>query len=103
MKKLILILLASTTYAALPPLAQSTRELQTLLSDSQFYANLGSAELIKNIIRTETGYLILTQHYAMNVDVKYGGKGDPKLIGPIHFEFEFQQPIDLRTGEPKGY
>lgn len=95
MKKLIFIFLASTTFAALPPLAQSTRELQALLADTRLYESLGSAELIKDIIRTEKGYLVLTQNYAMRVDVKYGG-GDRKVIGPIHFELEFQQPVDLR-------
>lgn len=97
MKRLFFIFLASTTFAALPPLAQSTRELQSLLADSRFYASLGSAEMIKEIIRTEKGFLVLTQNYAMRVGIKYGG-GDGQMIGPIHFELEFQQPVDLRTG-----
>jgi len=95
MKKLIFIFLASTAFAALPPLAQSTRELQSLLSDTRFYDALGSAELIKDIIRTEKGYLVLTQNYAMRVDIEYGG-GDKKIIGPIHFELKFHQPVDIR-------
>ncbi len=96
MKKLIFIFLASTTFAALPPLAQSTREMQALLADTRFYDALGSAEQIKDIIRTDKGYLVLTQHYAMRVDIKYGG-GDKKIIGPVHFELEFHDPIDLRS------
>jgi hypothetical protein len=96
MKKLFFIFFASTTlFAALPPLAQSTREMQALLADSRFYDSLGSAEQIKDIIRTDKGYLVLTQNYAMRVDIKYGG-GDKKIIGPIHFELEFHDPIDLR-------
>lgn len=101
MKKIFFVLLASTTFAALPPLAQSTRELQALLSDGKFYESLGSAEPIKDIIRTDKGYLVLTQNYAMRVDVKYGG-GDRKIIGPVHFELEFNPPVDLRTGEIKN-
>lgn len=100
MKRLFFVLLASTTFAALPPLAQSMRELQALLSDERFYDSLGSAEMVKDIIRTEEGFLVLTQHYAMKVDIKYGG-GDKKIIGPIQFELDFQQPFDLRTGRPK--
>lgn len=100
MKKLIFILLASTIFGALPPLAQSIRELQSVLADSRFYNTLGSAEMIKEIIRTESGFLILTQNYEMSVDVKYGG-GERKGIGPIHFELEFQRPVDLKTGELK--
>ena len=95
MKKMILILLASTTYAALPPLAQSTREIQAILADSQFYSSLGSAEMIKEIIRTEKGYLVVTQHYSMHVDIKYGGHSEPRVIGPARFELEFQKPIKL--------
>lgn len=102
MKKLFFILIASASFAALPPLAQSTRELQAVLSNTQFYQNLGSAELIKDIIRTEQGFLVLTQNYAMRVDVKYGGRGDQKLAGPVPFELEFHAPIDLRTGEVKS-
>lgn len=103
MKKLIFFaLLASTTFAALPPLAQSMRELQALLSDERFYDSLGSAEMVKDIIRTENGFLVLTQHYAMKVDVKYGG-GDKRVIGPVHFELQFQQPVDLRTGNLKTF
>lgn len=91
MKKLFFIFLSSSAFAALPPLAQSTRELQTLLSDPRVYQSLGSAEIIQNITRTETGYLIVTQHYALPVDIKYG-EGDRKIIGPQEFEFEFQEP-----------
>jgi hypothetical protein len=100
MKKLLFIFFASVSFAALPPLAQSTREMQAVLSDSRFYDTLGSAEVIKELIRTEKGYLVLTQNYAMRVDVKYGG-GDQRRIGPVHFELEFQQPVDLRTGQVK--
>lgn len=92
------VLIASTTFAALPPLAQSTREMQALLSDGKFYESLGSAEQIKEIIRTDQGYLILTQNYVMRVDVKYGG-GDRKIIGPIHFELEFNPPVNLTIAE----
>ncbi len=101
MKKLLFILLASTSFAALPPLAQSTRELQAVLSDNQFYQNLGGAELIKEIIRTEKGFLVLTQNYVMRVDVKYGSRGDQKMVGPVSFELEFHAPVDLRTGVAK--
>ena len=70
MKKLFLIFLVSTGFAALPPLAQSTKEIQALLADANFYKSLGSAEIIKEIVRNETGYLVVTQHYTMQVDVQ---------------------------------
>jgi len=98
MKKWISILFASTAFAALPPLAQSTQELQALLADSRFYEALGSSELVKEIIRTEKGYLILTQNYVMQVDLQYGGG---KGVGPIPFQLEFHSPVDLSTGKVK--
>lgn len=94
MKKWIFILLAKTSFAALPPLAQSIREYEALLSDPKFYALLGSAERIRDILRTEHGFLVFTEHYVMKVDVLYGGR-DQQLIGPIHFELEFEPPIEL--------
>ena len=92
MKKLMFIFFASATFAALPPLAQGIRELQTLLADQRLYESLGSGEAIKEIIRTESGYLVVTRNYELQVDLKYGG-GDRRLIGPIHFELEFKEPI----------
>ena len=100
MKKFFFVLVAATGFSALPPLAQSTREIQALLTDTQFYESLGSSELIKDIIRNDRGYLIITQNYAMQVDVQYGG-GEVKMVGPAKFSLEFHQPIDVRTGLPK--
>ncbi len=96
MKKLILVFLASTTFAVLPPLAQNTRELQAILADPRLYESLGGAELIRELIRTEEGYLILTQNYAMQVEVIYEGRGDQKWVGPAQFHLEFHRPVALR-------
>lgn len=92
---LFFLLFASIGFCALPPMAQSVRELRALLDDHRFYTSLGSAEQIKDIIRSEKGYLILTQNYAMLVDVNYV-RDDQRLMGPAQFEFEFQEPIQIR-------
>lgn len=97
MKKFCFIFLASTAFAALPPLAQSTREIQTLLADSRLYESLGSAELIQQITRTEKGYLIITSNYAMEVDVRY--VKNQKWVGPAQLEFQFQPAVDLHLKE----
>jgi hypothetical protein len=102
MKKWIFVLVASTTFAVLPPLAQSTKEMQAILSDAQFYSSLGSAEVIKDIMRTEQGYLVLTQHYAMLVDVVYEKNTDQKWVGPVKFHLKFHPPVDVRTAQPKA-
>jgi hypothetical protein len=97
MKIVCFIILAGigSAFAALPPLAQSTREMQALLSDPHMQGWLGSAEPIQSIIRMQNGYLIMTQNYAMRVDINYGG--EDRLIGPVPFTLEFSQPVALRT------
>ncbi len=95
MRKLIFLFLTTTAFAALPPLAQSTREFQALLSDQRFYDSLGSAEQIKEIIRIKNGFLVLTKNYMMQVGVKYTG-ADQRIMGPIRFELDFQKPINLQ-------
>jgi hypothetical protein len=94
MKKLFFILLASSGFAVLPPLAQSTREIKALLSDAQFYESFGSAQMIREIVRNEGGYLVTTQDYAMQVDVQYI-RDDSKRCGPARFEFKFQPPYPI--------
>ena len=42
------------------------------------------------------------QHYAMQVDIQYI-RGEHKICGPAQFQFEFQRPIDVRTGEIKTF
>lgn len=100
MKKICFLFLASSSFALLPPLAQSSREIKALLTDAEFYDSLGSPEVVLDISRNDKGYLVVTQHYSMQVDVHYI-VADQKFCGPAHFQFEFHRPIDLRTGEIK--
>ena len=95
MKLFFLSLITSSLFGALPPLSQSLKETQALLADPRFYHSLGSAESIREIIRTESGFLVLTQHYALPVEVVHSPK-DSKMVGPIPFELKFSDPIDLR-------
>ncbi|OGN56034.1 MAG: hypothetical protein A3D96_01685 [Chlamydiae bacterium RIFCSPHIGHO2_12_FULL_44_59] len=92
--KWLFILFAATGFSLLPPLAQSIRELQALLSDARLYQSLGSAEVIQEITRVGDGYWLRTEHYAMKVLLKYGGR-EERMMGPIHFELEFQAPVEL--------
>ncbi|PIS03424.1 MAG: hypothetical protein COT85_00130 [Chlamydiae bacterium CG10_big_fil_rev_8_21_14_0_10_42_34] len=95
MKTLIFIFLASTSFAALPPLAQSVREYKALLADPQFYASFKSADQVKEILRTERGFLVLTQNSAMHVDIHYKEAMTPGFMGPAQFELEFSPPVSL--------
>ena len=91
MKKMFFVFFASIGFAALPPLAQSTREIQALLSDAQFYQSFGSGEFIKEISRNEMGYLVVTQHYTMQVDIQY--VKNHGFAGPAQFVFSFHEPL----------
>lgn len=92
MKKFCFLFLSTSAFALLPPLAQSTREIQALISDSHFYESLGSGEAIQEILRNERGYLVVTQHYTMQVDIEYLHTG---RVGPAQFRFSFNEPVKL--------
>ncbi len=103
MKKIAFSLLTAIlpfmgAFAALPPLAQSSREIQAMLGDSHMQEYLGSAEMVQNIIRTEGGFAIMTQHYLMRVDVEYKSLGGG-FVGPAAFDLHFYPPVDLLTGQ----
>lgn len=82
-------------FQALPPAVQRIRELSALLSDPRLYSALGNADRIESIQRNENGYLIQTEYYTMQVNIKY--IEETRFCGPAKFEFEFCQPI------PSGY
>lgn len=88
------LFLTSTLCAALPPLAQSSREIQAILSDPELQKRLGSAEAIDNILRTEKGYVIMTSRHLLRVDVAY--THNQPHIGPIPFTLEFHPIVEIR-------
>lgn len=95
MKKMMIglaLVCASTVFAILPPLAQSSRELQTILSDGRFLELLGSAGLLHSIVKTEEGYLIVTRDHALRVDVEYLRT---HRIGPASFQLHFHEPVNI--------
>lgn len=96
MKKFCLpfLFLATSAFSALPPLAQSIKEIQAILADSKFYSSLGSAEIINEIVRNDGGYLISTQNYTMQVNVNNNQNGG---IGPVKFSLDFQEPVQLNS------
>lgn len=86
----ISLFFSSSLFCALPPLAQSSKEIQELLADSRLYSLLKSSDIIKEVIRTEEGYVILTKDRLLRVDIEYLPQSGP---GPRKFEFHFHMPI----------
>jgi hypothetical protein len=88
----VLLFGTQAVFAALPPLAQSEREIQAILTSQEGYRLLGGADPIEQISRVEKGYLISTRHKELKVDINYV-KTD--RIGPQEFTLFFHPPVDL--------
>lgn len=74
--------------AALPPFYQSLNEYKALLNSEELAQKLGSAESLRNIERTESGFQIKTTRYILIVDVIHDPQEHP---GPIPFHFNFHE------------
>ena len=91
MKKFIILLLfvfAVKANALLPPLYQSLKEIDAIISNEQLKEELGSAEAVLEIKRVKDGYLVLTRQYMLKVEVIYIPR---KIIGPAKFELRFHE------------
>lgn len=82
------LIVFSSLFGALPPLAQSFREIQAIVSDSRTLEFLGSAALLHKIVKTKEGYLIVTQDRILRVDVNYL---PATKMGPVPFELYFYE------------
>ena len=103
MKKMILglsLIFGSTLCAALPPLAQHSRELQKILSDPILFEYLGSAGQLHSILKTENGYLFMTQDSALRVDVEYLHSG---VWGPVPFQLHFFDPLGIEESRDQSW
>ena len=77
--------------AALPPFVQSKREIETILSNQEIYQYIPNSDVILQIIKTSSGYLIVTNHRILPVTVQYLTNQN---MGPARFSIEFQKPIE---------
>ena len=88
----IMLLASSTVFAVLPPLAQSEREIQAILSSKDGYELLGGQDPIEQILKMPNGYMVITSKKKMQVDVTYM---KTKRVGPGEFKLNFHQPEEL--------
>lgn len=79
-------LITLSANAALPPLYESLNEYKSLLNSQELASKLGSAEGIKDVKRTEKGFLVTANKYTMKVDLIYDAQEHP---GPAKFHFVF--------------
>lgn len=96
MKKLLLVLLfltiGSKVFAALPPFAQSKKEIESILTSTELAYLIPSGEAIEEIRKTPGGYLIITREKIIPISVKYL---PAQNIGPARYELIFHDPIEL--------
>lgn len=79
-------------FAALPPLYESVRELQAILSDDKLGQVLSSGDLILEIKKTDAGFLIITNKHEVLARVI----SEPsKLMGPAQFKIVFEAPTPI--------
>jgi len=87
---------ATSVFALLPPLYESAREIDAILQNDAFKGALPSGDMILEIRRTPTGgYVIITQHYRLEVDVLYKKQSMP---GVADFDLRFHKAETLRPG-----
>ena len=81
-----LIFASNAAFALLPPLAQSSREIQAIMASEEIYALLGAGDPVEQVLRVDGGYTISTSQKQVMVEVKYMKTG---TIGPVQFELYF--------------
>jgi len=79
--------------AALPPLYESLNEYKSLLNNPELAEKIGSGEPIKNIKRTENGFLVTGNRFTLNVDLIFEPQNHP---GPSKFHFIFHDPEQIK-------
>ena len=79
-------ILFGSVNAALPPLWQNVAELKAIFNDDKLGSHLESGDAIMDIKKTENGWLIVTNHRAVPVIVKYK---EATMPGPAQFDIEF--------------
>lgn len=87
-----LLLAGSHVNALLPPLYESLAEYKALLNNHQFSDKLSSGEQIRDIQKTDKGFIVRTVHHFMVVDVNYEPQDRP---GPARFHFVFHDPESI--------
>jgi hypothetical protein len=92
MKKILLYIIFFTSIhthcqAILPPLWQGAAEIKAIMEDKRFGEHLHSGEIIEEIKRVDSGWLIRTNQNQLQVIVTYLPAATP---GPTEFSLHFE-------------
>ncbi len=96
MKKLAFTLLTALIVmqaeALLPPLYQTSSEIQAIMANEQLGQKLQSGEVIEKIEKNEQGYEITTNKSRLQVKVTYAPIQHP---GPAQYRLSFSNSVSL--------
>lgn len=81
--------------AALPPYYQELREKERILGDDRVKELLEHQE-IRNIQKTEEGYLVFTERHCLKVKIIYLPQ-ETQICGPTRFELDIQELIPISS------
>jgi hypothetical protein len=88
---IIILLFSASSFSGAPALLQSQKEIQAILDSQKTAELLGNTESIEQIIRTKRGYLLMTQHKELLVDIHYLSNERAELM---EFELIFHHVVD---------
>jgi hypothetical protein len=74
------------SFGALPPLYQNAAEIKAILNDPKLGDYLESGELILEIKKSDSGWLIITNHHELPVKISYH---QAEMPGPVPFSISF--------------
>jgi hypothetical protein len=102
MKKYLIVLmaLASMSFAVLPPFYQTSEEIEAILDSDELASAFGSGEPIMEIKRVEEGYLVKGNRYQITVKIKYI---PTDRLGPAKFELSFEEPVSIEHSQNIDY
>lgn len=79
-------LLSTKAFSALPPLPQSIKEIEAILSSDFMKSSEMTPETIWQIQKTERGYILETNHFIIPIEII---QLPQENIGPAPFEVQF--------------
>lgn len=83
----MILVLNASSFAALPPLHQSVREIKAILESSEVIQKLGSGRTITNINHKRNFYIVTAEDCLLQVDIRY--VSSPVIEpGPAKFNLE---------------
>lgn len=89
---LLVCFMGQTAHAALPPLWQSVREMEAILSSDQLGAHFVSGELLEDIVKVGNAYLVRGSQSAVFVEVI---NVPQEMAGPVKFKLKWYPISDL--------